>query len=102
LAVGAGAASDLITTALEAGAEVFITSDVQYHEARSATEMGLSLIDVDHFFAERLVLPRLKELVKSELDVPLWISDVITSPFAKQASFQLGPNPTVQAWWAGS
>jgi dinuclear metal center YbgI/SA1388 family protein len=83
IAVGAGSMSDRIPDAIRQNASVYITSDVNYHEAQEALEEGLSLIIVDHFYAELPVLYRLRELLEKDIDVPIIISEAITSPFHK-------------------
>jgi putative NIF3 family GTP cyclohydrolase 1 type 2 len=39
-------------SAARAGADVLVTGDVKYHEARDAEELGIALIDAGHFHTE--------------------------------------------------
>jgi putative NIF3 family GTP cyclohydrolase 1 type 2 len=39
-------------SAARAGANVLITGDVKYHDARDAEELGIALIDAGHFHTE--------------------------------------------------
>ena len=39
-------------SAARAGANVLVTGDVKYHEARDAEDLGIALIDAGHFHTE--------------------------------------------------
>jgi len=39
-------------SAARAGADVLVTGDVKYHEARDAQDLGIALIDAGHFHTE--------------------------------------------------
>jgi dinuclear metal center YbgI/SA1388 family protein len=81
VAVGAGALSNLIPDVLEQNVQFYVTSDIKYHDAQLAHSNGLSLVDVDHYFAERPVLERVKRLLEPTLSIPVYVSGIITSPF---------------------
>lgn len=53
VAICAGSGSSLMEEVMASGAELFITGDVKYHQARTAEEKGLSILDVGHFSPER-------------------------------------------------
>lgn len=53
IAVCGGAGGSLISAAAEAGADLFVTGDVKYHEAQEASQLGLTVIDAGHFATER-------------------------------------------------
>lgn len=55
-AVCSGSGASLIGRVLSAGADVFITGDIKYHDAKLAEETGLALIDIGHFASEKLIL----------------------------------------------
>ena len=50
---------------LASGAEVFITGDMKYHDARLAEENGLAVIDIGHFASEKLVLEPFGDFLRS-------------------------------------
>ena len=52
VAVCGGSGSDLLEKAYRAGAEVYVTGDVKYHEALKALELGIAVIDAGHFHGE--------------------------------------------------
>lgn len=66
VAVCGGSGSDFIKDASLAGADVYITGDIKYHEAQYAHERGLSLIDVGHFHSEKVILPVIKRYLEKE------------------------------------
>ncbi len=67
-AVCTGSGGSLIGKVLDSGAEVFITGDIRYHDARLALEFGLAIVDVGHFASERLVLEPLGSFLRSKAE----------------------------------
>ena len=59
VAVCGGSGASLIHEAARQGADVLVTGDVKYHEARNAESLGLALIDAGHFATERLMVEEL-------------------------------------------
>jgi len=66
-AVGAGSGAMLIAHAARRGAEVLITGDIGYHDARDAADAGLALIDVGHFNSEVIVVPPVVAYLRDRL-----------------------------------
>jgi putative NIF3 family GTP cyclohydrolase 1 type 2 len=56
VAVCGGSGAGLLQTAHRQGADVLVTGDVKYHEARQAEELGIALIDAGHFATEKLMI----------------------------------------------
>jgi len=56
VAVCGGSGAGLVHTAHRQGADVLVTGDVKYHDARQAEELGIALIDAGHFATERLMV----------------------------------------------
>jgi len=56
-----GSGMSLWETALQAGAQAYITGDITYHRADDALRAGLSLIDCSHFMSDRLSVEHLFE-----------------------------------------
>lgn len=67
VAVCSGAGGEFIDKAVFAGANVYVTGDVKYHEARHAQELGLPVIDAGHFFTEQLIAGVIAGRVSKEL-----------------------------------
>ncbi|ACN16024.1 conserved hypothetical protein [Desulforapulum autotrophicum HRM2] len=65
LALCTGSGGSLVGTFLKSGADVFITGDVKYHEARNVEQAGLGLIDVGHFASEHMVIALLAERLRA-------------------------------------
>ena len=63
-----GAGSEFIGTAKFHGADAFVTGDVKYHEAQSAVESKIHVIDAGHFATEFPVVHALAEMLKAEFD----------------------------------
>ncbi len=68
VALCTGAGSSLIDTAKANGVDVFITGDITYHTAVHSKEIGLNLIDVEHFDSEKFFVPAMKEKLTSYVD----------------------------------
>ncbi len=71
VAVCAGSGASLIDRAHAAGAGVFITGDLKYHEAQRALELGLTVVDAGHDVTERAGLRAWLTRVRSVLPVPV-------------------------------
>jgi dinuclear metal center YbgI/SA1388 family protein len=67
VAVCGGAGSDLLHTAVFAGAHVLVTGDVKYHDAQEADVLGLPLIDAGHDATERVIVPVLCDYLREKL-----------------------------------
>lgn len=63
IAVCGGAGSFLISTAISAGADVFITADVKYHEFFDADDK-LVLADIGHYESEQFTIELLFDILK--------------------------------------
>ena len=57
LAVMGGAGGDCVRDAFAAGCDTYVTADIKYHQFLEAAELGLNLIDGDHFCTETPVMP---------------------------------------------
>jgi dinuclear metal center YbgI/SA1388 family protein len=67
LAVVNGAGAEYIEQAAAAGAQVFITGDVRYHDAERAARLGLCVVDAGHFATESIVSTRLAAFLRAEV-----------------------------------
>lgn len=55
VAVCSGSGGGYIYNAYNAGADVFVTSEIKHHEAQLALELGINLIDAGHFETENII-----------------------------------------------
>lgn len=63
VAICCGSGTSALEEVAQKGADLLITGDVKYHDARRAQALGVALIDPGHFGMERLMVPWLaKEL----------------------------------------
>ena len=83
IALCTGSSGSLINKAINKKADLFITGDIKHHEALAAKEMGLNIIDIEHFYTEKYFVPAIKEQLM-EIGVPdsiLYTSKIMSSPF---------------------
>ena len=71
VAICGGSGAALITDAHSAGADVFVTGDVKYHDAQKARECGLTVVDAGHDGTERAGLRAWLGRVAAVLPVPV-------------------------------
>lgn len=83
VAVCGGSGAELIHAACRAGADVLITGDVKYHEARTAEALGMTVIDAGHFATERLMVAELTHVLNRSAGARGW--DVSFEAFAEEA-----------------
>ncbi|MBL7180474.1 MAG: Nif3-like dinuclear metal center hexameric protein [Pseudomonadota bacterium] len=86
VAVCSGSGSSLMNAFFSSGAQVFISGDLRYHDAREAEAAKLALIDIGHFASEHLVLEALAQrldraLSANGLDVKIEACRLENDPF---------------------
>lgn len=59
-----GAGGSELLHAIEAGCDTYVTADLKYDHFLLAKEVGLNLIDADHFCTENVVVPKFCALLK--------------------------------------
>ena len=60
-----GAGGGDLLKAFEAGCDTYVTADLKYDQFLLARDIGLNLIDADHFCTENVVVPVMAEMLKS-------------------------------------
>lgn len=65
LAVMGGSGGDSLETAYRLGCDTYLTADIKYHQFLEAQELGINLIDGDHFCTENLVIPVLAQRLRT-------------------------------------
>lgn len=58
-----GSAIEYMKKVKAKGCQVFITSDMRYHESQKALNLGLTLIDATHFASENIIVPTLCKII---------------------------------------
>ena len=67
VAVCSGSGASLMTAAIAAGAQAYVSGDLGYHTARDAQQAGIGLIDIGHFGSEHLVVEVLAALLRESV-----------------------------------
>jgi dinuclear metal center YbgI/SA1388 family protein len=68
VAVCGGSCADFAETAMQAGADVFLTAEIKHSVARWAEEAGLWLIDGGHFATENPAIAALRSLLADRIE----------------------------------
>lgn len=68
IAVCGGSGASLLQAASRQGADLLVTGDVSYHDARRAEELGLTVVDAGHFATEHIVVKQLTQILKTEAE----------------------------------
>ena len=66
LACCGGAGGSEMQAAIDAGCDTYVTADLKYDQFLDAKELGLNLIDADHFCTENVVVPHFAQLLTRE------------------------------------
>lgn len=78
-AVCSGSGASVLHEAARQGADVLVTGDLKYHEALTAQELGLSVIDAGHFATEQIVTTGLQQVLQQSLAGTDWHIDILTA-----------------------
>lgn len=86
VAVCCGSGSSLLDEARNSGAEVLVTGDVKYHDARRAEALGIPVVDAGHYATEKALVPWLAEKLEraslqNKWGVKVWSSRDQGDPF---------------------
>lgn len=65
LAVCGGSGGSMLDLAAQKGCDTFVTADVKYDRFLAAKELGINLIDADHFCTENVIIPVLYEKLRA-------------------------------------
>lgn len=78
LGVLGGSGGDCVDAAYKLGCDTYVTADVKYHEFLRAQELGINLIDADHFCTETPVIPALREKLAEQFpDLDFFVSETL-------------------------
>ena len=66
VALCGGSGISYLKAAKKAGADVYVTGDMKYHDAQAASEMGMCVVDAGHFGTERLITKTLAAFVQAQ------------------------------------
>jgi len=72
VAVCSGSGSSLMDSFLHSDADVFVSGDLRYHDARAVEECGRAFVDIGHFASEHLMIDALVKKLKSAIEKTGW------------------------------
>jgi len=86
VAVCSGSGASLLADFFTSGAQVFVSGDLRYHDARDAEFAGLVLIDIGHFHSEHFIVEALAKrlagiFADSEMNLTVNACDLEKDPF---------------------
>ncbi len=86
VALCTGSGSSLMKDFYKSGAQVYLSGDLHYHDARDVEEKQLGLIDVGHFASEIIIIEALQKqlhniCLKRKYDIEIIASPVEKDPF---------------------
>ncbi|WP_353066677.1 Nif3-like dinuclear metal center hexameric protein [Arcanobacterium hippocoleae] len=85
IALSPGAGDSFLSTVREAQVDAYITADLRHHRATDHLwDGGCALIGLTHFASEWPLLPKLRALLATELEVDTYISTIITDPWRER------------------
>ena len=78
-----GSGGDFIQQAQRAGADIFVTGDLKYHEAQDAMQEGISIVDIGHYESEIIFNQFIKNYLDSKLkeEVEIYVAQDLQNPF---------------------
>ena len=77
VAVCGGSGAFLLRDAARQGADVLVTGDIKYHDARDAESLDLALIDAGHFGTERPMIRGVADRLNEELGKRNFAAEVL-------------------------
>lgn len=95
-AVCCGSGSDIWPYAADAGAELFISSEIKHHIARDAEERGIAVIDAGHFYTEHPIVFEMARFLRQKADqmgweIELFVFDGEAPPFTYWSASDIQP-----------
>lgn len=72
VALCGGSGAGLLQTAHRQGADVLVTGDIKYHDARQAEELDMALVDAGHFATEKLMVEQVVESLQGAARQRKW------------------------------
>ncbi len=76
VAVCSGAGSSLLDVFLSSEADVYLTGDLRYHDARRVEDHGRALIDVGHFASEHIFIDKLVDQLRQYAHRKGWTVEI--------------------------
>jgi dinuclear metal center YbgI/SA1388 family protein len=71
-AVCSGSGSSLLNAFFSSTADVYISGDLRYHDARDAESAGKALVDIGHFSSEHLMIEPIRDYLRQRITNASW------------------------------
>lgn len=71
-AVCSGSGSSLLNVFFASNADVYISGDLRYHDARAAESAGKALLDIGHFASEHLMIEPVCDYLRRQISSASW------------------------------
>lgn len=81
---GGGSDAELVLSAKEAGADLFISSDFKYHVIMLAKELNYAIMSCGHYNSEILFTPLLQKVLDGKCRCPVYQAESVTNPITRQ------------------
>lgn len=94
VAVCSGSGSGLLDDFLQSSAQVYVSGDLRYHDARRVEDAGRGLIDVGHFSSEHLVIDPLVAQLKAAARSRKWEVNIEACRLERDPFFYMSDTPT--------
>ena len=78
-----GSGCEFYESAINCGADVFLTSEVKHHIACEIIDKGFAIIDAGHFETENIITEKIKSFLEEKLSVKVNISESYIKTFKK-------------------
>lgn len=80
-AIVPGSGKSMVADAIQKGAEVIITGDIDHHTGIDSVAQGISVIDAGHHGIEKIFIPYIEDFIRRELpEIKVYTSE-LTEPF---------------------
>lgn len=77
VALCGGSGASLIHEAARKGADLMVTGDLKYHEAREAEALGIAVLDAGHFATELPMVQGLASALRGALEAKRFETEVV-------------------------
>lgn len=78
VAIFGGSGADYYKSALNKGAQIYVTGDISYHDAQSMMRDGIDFIDAGHYI-EQIMAPKLAEKLNEFNEINNWDIEIFAS-----------------------
>lgn len=83
VAICSGSGAEFIGKAAYAGADLFVTGDLKYHDAQRGLDAGICILDAGHFATEMPVVEVVAKYLQAEKEKQKWDIEVVYDDFSQ-------------------